>query len=311
MWAIISLVAALIFLATVMIYYRNREKRIIQQLQQMIDSAIDGTYDVSLIDESTLSKLQNSMNRYLADNAVSFKNLSSQKEMIQTLISDISHQTTTPISNILLYTQILAEKDRDNVYGEETAVIKEQTEKLNFLIEALVKLSRLETGIITVSPALHQVQEMLASIENQFQAKAAEKEIAFTLSPTTACAVFDPKWTGEALANIVDNAIKYTSKGGKVDIGVTPYNFFCRIDVADNGIGIKESESGKIFGRFYRSSGVSEEDGLGIGLYLARQIVSLQGGYIKVAAKAEKGSVFSVFLPMQESINSVTFQKRP
>lgn len=109
----------------------------------------------------------------------------------------------------------------------------------------------------------------------------------------------------EALFNIVDNAIKYTHQGGKVSITVIPYSFFLRIDIADNGIGIAESEYSKIFGRFYRSQAVSEQEGVGIGLYLAREIVSTQGGYIKVISKAGRGSVFSVILPMQESIKTM------
>ncbi|MGL4790465.1 MAG: sensor histidine kinase, partial [Phocaeicola sp.] len=106
-------------------------------------------------------------------------------------------------------------------------------------------------------------------------------------------------WTAEALYNIIDNAIKYTPSGGSVRISVTAYQLFCRIDVTDTGIGISEDETAKIFSRFYRSQQVTDKDGVGLGLYLAREIMAAQGGYIKVASKSDCGSVFSVFLPMK------------
>ena len=116
------------------------------------------------------------------------------------------------------------------------------------------------------------------------------------LQDTDAFAVFDGKWTAEALANIVDNAIKYTEHG-TIRISAVSYEMFARIDIADTGLGIPESEQAKIFARFYRSKAVQEQEGVGIGLYLARQILSGEGGYIKVDSVPGKGSTFSVFLP--------------
>ena len=116
---------------------------------------------------------------------------------------------------------------------------------------------------------------------------------------TDAAACVDVKWTGEAIYNILDNAVKYTPRGGSIQVSTTVYHLFCRIDLADTGIGIAEDEQAKIFGRFYRSPDVSEAEGVGIGLYLARQIVSGQGGYIKVSSRPSEGACFSIFLPLQ------------
>ncbi|HEX3075345.1 MAG TPA: HAMP domain-containing sensor histidine kinase [Lachnospiraceae bacterium] len=298
MWEAFVIVWLLMSVIIVIIYYRRREKKLIEKLQIMLDSFVAGKYDVSSIDESTLSALENSLNRFLADCEVSSKNLSIQKDRIQTLISDISHQTITPISNVLLYAQLLEEKDSKNFYGEEVAAIKEQTQKLSFLIESLVKVSRLENGIITVKAKLNSVQEMIETVLKQVRSKAENKQIALLFKDTETMAVFDMKWTVEAVYNIVDNAIKYTPEHGRVSIQVIPYSVYLRIDVNDNGIGISEGEYSKIFGRFYRAPEVSEEEGVGIGLFLAREIISEQGGYIKVESKLGEGSNFSVFLPM-------------
>ncbi|MEG1062068.1 MAG: HAMP domain-containing sensor histidine kinase, partial [Oscillospiraceae bacterium] len=143
------------------------------------------------------------------------------------------------------------------------------------------------------------LQPLLDELLAQSGAKAAQKSIALHGTSTTESACFDAKWTGEALQNIVDNAIKYTPSGGEISMSVTAYSLFCRIDVADTGIGISEDETAKIFTRFYRSPTVQCEEGVGIGLYLAREIISGEGGYIKVASKRGSGSVFSVFLPRE------------
>ena len=116
------------------------------------------------------------------------------------------------------------------------------------------------------------------------------------LHDTDISAAFDMKWTAEALANIVDNATKYTEHG-TITISAVSYEMFARIDISDTGTGIPESEQAKIFARFYRSNSVQKQEGVGIGLYLARQIISGEGGYIKVASVPGKGSTFSIFLP--------------
>ena len=138
---------------------------------------------------------------------------------------------------------------------------------------------------------------MLEDAAAQFIPKAAEKGIALTLASTDAHAVFDPKWTAEAVCNLLDNAVKYTPAGGTVTVEVIPYHMFCRVNVTDSGPGIPEAERAKVFQRFYRSPVAYETEGVGIGLYLARQIAEGQGGYIKVSSRPGQGSCFSLYLP--------------
>lgn len=127
--------------------------------------------------------------------------------------------------------------------------------------------------------------------------KVEEKSIRLLINHPDAYAVFDYKWCTEALCNLVDNAIKYTPAGGRIEISIKEYEFFCRVDVSDTVIGISEEEQVKVFSRFYRSPSVSGSEGLGIGLYLTRQILIGQGGYIKVKSTLGDGAVFSMFLP--------------
>ena len=141
---------------------------------------------------------------------------------------------------------------------------------------------------------------MFASVQQQFNVKVREKNITLSLCDTDLHVLCDPKWTVEAIGNIVDNAIKYTARGGKIKIKAGQYSFFVKIDITDNGIGIEKEEIPKIFGRFYRSMSVTDQPGVGIGLFLAREIIQAQNGYIKVTSEREKGSTFSVFLPISK-----------
>lgn len=294
--AIIAVAAA----AVAIILYRQNVKKTIEKISRMLDTAVDGNFVESVFDESALSAVETKLARYLTICAASSKNLLAEKDKIKGLISDISHQTKTPITNILLYSQLLSEHELPEDCAVLVKALSAQAEKLNFLISALVKTSRLETGIITVSPKQEAVQRLLNEAREQIMPKADAKGISVAIEDTEISAYFDLKWTTEAVYNIIDNAVKYTASGGSVSIKAIPYEMFCRIDITDNGIGIAEHEQSKIFTRFYRSQSVSDQEGVGIGLFLAREIVAAEGGYIKVSSAPGRGSTFSVFLPMEK-----------
>ena len=288
---------AVLAAAAVVVWDRRQARRLLKRLDAMLEKAITQGYTEEDYDESLLSAVEARLARYLASSTVSARNLQAEKDKIKTLIADISHQTKTPISNLLLYSELLKEENLPEAAAYNVNALHQQTEKLRFLIDALVKLSRLENGIITLAPQTGKIQPMLEDIREQFAPEAAEKGLYLYLENTAATAEFDRKWTAEALCNIVDNAVKYTARGG-ISISVHTYEMFARIDIADTGTGVPEEEQSRIFSRFYRSPSVKEQEGVGIGLYLAREIITGQGGYIKVSSQKEKGSVFSVFLPI-------------
>lgn len=298
---VICVLVTVIAVLTVLIY-RNRMKRTMQKMDAMLEEAINGTFTEHTFDETMLSSLEARLNRYLTVSEVSSKNLSTEKDKIKELIADISHQTKTPIANMTLYTQLLLEKDFEKEpFNEEDRkcldALGAQTDKLSFLITSLVKLSRLETGILTLNPETTQVQKLFDAVKIQSIKKAEEKGVTLTFEKTSASAFFDLKWTTEAIFNLVDNAIKYTPCGGKVHVRAVVHEIFCCIEVSDNGIGIEDEEQAKIFTRFYRSQSVNQREGIGIGLYLTRQILAGEGGYIKVSSVIGKGTVFSACVP--------------
>lgn len=293
---VIAGVALLLALAVVA-YDRWHTARTIRRLDEMLTAAMDGRFSEQNFDESRLSALESRLARYLTASALSERNVREQKDQISALISDISHQTKTPVANLQLYAQLLSEQPLTPQGKDCAAAISAQADKLQTLIEALVKTSRLETGILALYPQPNEIAPVVERAAAQYLPKALEKGIALTLGPHSGSAVFDPKWTEEAVCNLLDNALKYTSTGGAVTVEVKNYELFSAIRVSDTGPGIPETEQAKIFGRFYRTPGAYQTEGVGIGLYLTRQIAEKQGGYVKVESPPGEGSMFSLFLP--------------
>ena len=275
-------------------------RRTVRRLDRMLSTAIDGGFGEESFDESAPSALESRMARFLNGSARSLRGVQRQRESIQRLLSDISHQTKTPLANLRLYSSLLMEEELTPRQREQAQVIFQQSEKLSFLIETLVKLSRLETDVLAVTPKSQPLSPLLERAASQAKAAAEQKGIALQLhlqQQEEIKALYDLRWTAEALGNLLDNAVKYTPPGGCIQVSATQYELFCRIDVHDNGIGIAEEEQAQIFGRFYRGRQVREQEGLGIGLYLAREIAQKQGGYLKLSSRPGQGSTFSLYLP--------------
>ena len=245
--------AVMLLALAVVIYDRWRTARIVQRLDDMLTAAMNGTFSEETFDESRLSSLESRLGRYLAASALSSRNVREQKDQISALISDISHQTKTPVANLQLYAQLLSEQPLTPQGKDCAAAISAQAEKLQTLIEALVKTSRLETGILALHPQSGEISPVVERAAAQYAPKAAEKGIALTLRQRSGSA----------------------------------------------GPGISEEEQAKIFGRFYRAPGAWQAEGVGIGLYLTRQIAEKQGGYVKVESTPGMGSTFSLYLPRE------------
>ena len=289
--------AILLSAAGIVLAYRYKSRKMLKRLDQMLDTAINGEFTEDSFDESMLSAVESKLAHYLAASTVSARNLREEKNKIESLISDISHQTKTPITNIMLYTELLSEQELSPKNQSCVKALEKQTEKLRILIDALVKTSRLETGIITLHPSFGSLQPVLRAAADQIKHKAEAKNIRLTVKEDDAKALFDPKWTEEAVFNLLDNAVKYTPKGGQVTLYTTEYPLFTAVNVRDSGKGIPESEQPGIFRRFYRGTDHQKEEGIGIGLYLVRQIAENQGGYVKVFSRKGQGATFSIYIP--------------
>lgn len=224
--------------------------------------------------------------------------VTSEKENLKELVSDISHQIKTPLSNIELYLKMLTD---ETALAENTETIEKmgkQVGKLDFLFQSMIKMSRLETGTIKIQKKRNAISDTLAAAIGAAIPKADKKNIQIHVEyDETHRLNHDIKWTGEAIFNILDNAVKYTESGGFIWISVEQGEIFTKISIKDTGKGIPLERHGTIFNRFYREPEVHDNEGVGIGLYLAREIVSMQNGYIEVQSEVGKGSIFNIYLP--------------
>ena len=232
----------------------------------------------------------------LRENRVS---IAKERADLQELISDISHQVKTPVSNLKMINATLLEQPvPEEKQREFLQASSGQLDKLDFLMQAMIKTSRLETGVISLERKIQPLYDTLAAALGGILLNAEKKSIHVSVDcPSDILLSHDKKWTGEALFNILDNAVKYTPAGGAIHVSVQSWELYVKIDITDSGRGIAESRQGMIFKRFYREEEVHDVEGIGIGLYLAREIVTMQDGYIKVTSAAGSGSTFSVFLP--------------
>ena len=261
---------------------------LVEQQERQIFSEAEDTLTARL--QHQLLKLRNILT---AQNQM----LAQEKEQIKTLISDISHQIKTPIAAANTFAELLSDGELSaEERTEYITTLQMSLGKLTFLTNSLIKMSRLESGIISLKPEKNSLNEIVLQAVKTVYAKAKEKGILITFECDQAFeAVLDFNWTAEAISNVIDNAVKYTPQGGFVCLQITEYPSFLRLDISDSGVGIPEEEQAKIFGRFYRGKQSVGTDGVGIGLYLTREIINKQNGYMKVSSD-ENGSTFSMFL---------------
>lgn len=261
---------------------------LVEQQERQIFSEAEDTLTARL--QHQLLKLRNILT---AQNQM----LAQEKEQIKTLISDISHQIKTPIAAANTFAELLSDGELSaEERTEYITTLQMSLGKLTFLTNSLIKMSRLESGIISLKPEKNSLNEIVLQAVKTVYAKAKEKGILITFEcDQTFEAVLDFNWTAEAISNVIDNAVKYTPQGGFVRLQITEYPSFLRLDISDSGVGIPEEEQAKIFGRFYRGKQSVGTDGVGIGLYLTREIINKQNGYMKVSSD-ENGSTFSMFL---------------
>lgn len=243
-WEYGILAAAILLCAAAIWCERRKTRRTLEKLNEMLTDAMRGDFTEDSFDETLLSALESKLAHYLAASTVSARNVSTEKEKLKTLIGDISHQTKTPIANILLYAQLLREQPGNVVCLD---ALDAQTRKLQSLIEALVKTSRLESGVIALRPEPGALQDVLSSAVSQLEPKAGEKNISITFLPTDAEAVFDAKWTEEAVFNLLDNAVKYTPAGGAVRVSASDYQMFRPFTWRTTGRGYRRTSSRRYF----------------------------------------------------------------
>lgn len=269
------------------------------QMEESLDQVIAGNPVAEGKMEDTLfGKLNEKLSRVWHIFVLKGQENFAEKIKLQELVSDISHQSKIPLANQKIYLEILEEESLSKEGILAVNSLKNQTMRIDFLLESMIKLSRLETGVIQIKKEKKNLMDTIRLALSSMVPSAAKKNIALYITgEQTVILLHDVKWTMEAVSNLLDNAIKYTNENGKVEICVRRGDVFTEICVSDNGKGIMLERQAQIFQRFYREPEVHDKDGIGIGLYLTRKIIEMQDGYVDVVSRPDEGAHFRIFLP--------------
>lgn len=228
--------------------------------------------------------------------------LCEEENSTKSLITDISHQLKTPLASLrmcheLTMSEMLTSEEKQEFQEQE----KREIDKLELLLNELVKLSRLESHMVQIQSEQQEIQKTISEAVSLVYGKAKGKQIDIQVDiQSNVAALHDIKWTAEALANVLDNAVKYSGNGSVVQVKVSSLPTNVLIEIEDQGMGIPTEDLHNIFKRFYRGREAAQKvkDGVGVGLYLSRYIIELQGGTISAKRKQEKGTIFQITLPL-------------
>ena len=303
----IVIIICLLLLIILLLYKLYRQQKDIYDFADRLERHLDDLLsdkdieDVEDMEDTLFGKVNEKLGRLSKVWKVRQRTNQEQKETIKELISDISHQTKTPIANQKLYLEILVQELTSKRGQEYLVKMGKQIDKLEFLFQNLVKMSRLETGMILIKKEKEDLVQTLSHAVAQIVPRAAKKQMEISVDTQEKFWILhDRKWTEEAIFNLLDNAVKYTDVGGKIHIEIQPQEIFTRLSIRDTGKGIATERQAQIFTRFYREPEVHEQEGIGIGLFLARQIMELQKGYIEVRSEAGRGTEFILYFPNEE-----------
>lgn len=286
----------LLFLGTMLFLYHR--ERLYKKSENIIKDYIDGNYTVHLpqSNEGNIYQLLASVDQLAT--MLQAKNNTEQKtkEFLKNTISDISHQLKTPLSALVMYQEII-ENEPDNPETVREFSLKSGTalKRIEQLIQSILKIIRIDAGSIYFEKSNYSIPDILSHAISELTTRAnnEKKEIVINgdLEQMLYC---DIEWTGEAIGNIVKNALDHTDAGGKITISWERTPAMIRIFITDNGHGITQEDIHHIFKRFYRSKNTSDSQGIGLGLPLAKAVVEGQGGILSVQSERLQGTTFTL-----------------
>lgn len=295
---LIILIATSVALIVIFYFYLKYRQNEIDKITKYVEKVSNKKYILD-IDENTedeLSSLKNELYKITVMLKEEADNSEKQKEALTTSISDISHQLKTPLTSILIMLDNLSESDNMDKQTRDKfiAEISRQIENMNWLVISLLKLSRLDAGVVEFEIQRINANKLVDEIISNLEIMAELKNVDFEIKENKDCYfIGDYNWNKEAIQNIVKNAIEHTKINTKVKIKIEENSVYTSITVKDEGSGIKPKDLKHIFDRFYKSEN-SSENSFGIGLSLSKSIIEKQNGYIQVETKEDEGTKFII-----------------
>ena len=263
----------ILIMGLIICWYRNKMLFQYNKFLDKADKILSGKQIDMIYDETLDSAISERLNRIMEISNMQKEIAEQERDVIKSLLSNISHQIRTPLANITLYAGLL----KDDLNGMSSFrladKIEKNAEKLEFFMKELLKSSYAEQEIISVNPKIIESDKIIKKSCQSVELDAMKKNIRIRSENNDYKVFADPKWTEEVFTNIIENAIKYSPNNTEITIKSILYESFVCVRIIDNGIGIPEQEQGKVFQRFYRGTNVTDKQGFGIGLYLAREVL--------------------------------------
>ena len=267
-----------------------------------IRDSLDGDRNARIVcdNEGELYRLFHSINSLAAVLNAHADNELREKEFLKNTISDISHQLKTPLAALNIYNGLLQDEDIEVSSVKEFANLSEQElDRIEVLVQNLLKITKLDAGSIAFEKEIENVADMMQDLELHFAYRAKQEQKEIVLSGADDISLFcDRDWLGEAIGNIVKNALDHTGKGDTIYIKWTALPSAVQITIKDNGCGIHPEDLHHIFKRFYRSRFSKDTQGIGLGLPLAKAIIEAHGGLIEVESELGIGTSFIMNFPI-------------
>lgn len=295
LFVLLFLWTLLLFLGTMLFLYRR--EGLYKKSENIIKDYIDGNYTVHLpqSNEGNIYQLLASVDQLAT--MLQAKNDTEQKtkEFLKNTISDISHQLKTPLSALMMYQEII-ENEPNNPDTVKEFSVKTGTalKRIEHLIQSMLKITRLDTGSILFEKGHYSISNVISNAISELTTRAASEKKEIIIDGAEQKFFCDMEWTGEAIGNIVKNALDHTNSGGKIHISWEQTPIMFRIRISDNGHGISPEDIHHIFKRFYRSKNACHTSGVGLGLPLTKAIIEGQGGFLSVQSECSQGTTFTL-----------------
>ena len=280
--------------------YFHKQHKIMETAVAEIEDYLTGDTDarIECDEEGELYRLFHSVNTLVSVLNAHTENEFRTKEFLKDTISDISHQLKTPLAALNIYNGILQSETENLPDLKEFTILSEQElDRIEALVQNLLKITRLDAGTIIIEKNFENVSDMMHDIEQHFAYRAKQEQKELILCGDDDIMLFcDREWMIEAVSNLVKNAFDHTDAGKRICVEWKQMSDMLQIVVKDNGCGIHSEDIYHIFKRFYRSRFSKDTQGIGLGLPLAKTIVELHGGNMKVDSVLGKGSAFTINL---------------
>lgn len=270
----------------------------IRRLTLGAKKVVEGEYDIAINEnkEGDFSKLAisfNSMRQIIRNN---INELRKEKQFLVHLLSDISHQLKTPLSSMIVYNDIMLNKELSEEQREMFLLNNQnQLHRMIWLIKSMLKLAKLDAKAIELAKENQSLNETIQDSIEALESKALEGKVKIVFPEEKEISFeHDKLWLEEAFINIMKNGIEHTPQGGEIAIQLTENPVYRRVTIEDTGEGIEEDDLPNIFNRFYKARKSKKSDSVGIGLALAKSIVELHNGIIEVESRVGIGTKFII-----------------